>query len=238
MIPKVIHYCWFGRKNEPEEVKKCIKSWEKMCPEYTIKRWDESNFDVGENSYTSEAYTKERWSFVSDLARLKIIYDNGGIYLDTDVELLRSLNSVLDNKFFFALEKDSNPETNIIDLHVATGLGFGAEKGNNVLKSLIDEYNDLHFVNDCVEDLTPCPIRNTRALKKYGLVLENVMQKFQGGTIYPSEYFCPIECSTGRENFSNNTISVHHYAASWKSKSEKLVYGLRLLKRRIVGIFK
>lgn len=238
MIPRVIHYCWFGGKPLSDEVIFCINTWKKYCPDYEIKRWDESNFNLNDNPYTREAYSVKKWAFVSDYARLKIVYECGGIYLDTDVELIEALDSLLDNEFFFAIEKDSNPETGVINVNVATGLGFGAEKENLVLKALLNEYNDVHFLDKGNMDLTPCPIRNTRALLSFGFVKEDIMQRFENGTIYPSEYFCPVECSTRKENFTKNTISIHHYDASWKSNCEKVLYSLRLLKRKIIGSIK
>lgn len=235
MIPKIIHYCWFGGNEEPSDVKKCIESWKKYCPDYVIKRWDETNYCYQQNFYTAEAYLEKKWAFVSDYARLDIIYQNGGIYLDTDVELVKSLDDIIaKNNFFFALEKDTNIQSGISTINVATGLGFGAEKGNEVLKSMIEQYYNIHFKTINGLDLTPCPVRNTSALKKYGLILKDQIQYFEGGTIYPSEYFCPIECSSDVVNFTDNTVSIHHYSASWKNSNEKMLYRIRIIKRKIV----
>ncbi len=224
MIPKVIHYCWFGKKPIPENGKKCIDSWKQHCPDYEINLWTEDNFQVSRYPYMKEAYDAQKWAFVSDMARLIIVYDNGGVYLDTDVELIKSLDEILENSFFFAIEKNRNTITDEDSIHVATGLGFGAEKGNQVLKSLIEEYDHNHFrLNNGKFDLTPCPHRNTRALEKYGYDGRDDKFEFNGGTIYPSDYFCPIEFSTKRVNITNNTISIHHYDASWKSEKDKFV---------------
>lgn len=224
MIPKIIHYCWFGGKTLPHEVKKCINSWQRICPDYEIVRWDESNFDINSNEYCKEAYDAKKWAFVSDYARLKIVYENGGIYLDTDVELLKSLDNILGQDFFFAIEKDTNVYSGNISIHLATGLGFGAIKSNELVAAMLQEYEGIHFINeDGIHDLTPCPIRNARALEKYGYRNENVIQKIKGGTIYPADYFCPEEYSGFKNNFSNNTISIHHYSSSWKSKNEVFI---------------
>ena len=232
MIPKIIHYCWFGGNKEPESVRKCIESWRKYCPDYEIIRWDESNFQIDSHPYMAEAYRLGKWPFVSDLARLIIIYNNGGVYLDTDVELIKPLNKILlDNRFFFGIENLPDLVHDSRSIHVATGLGFGAEINNPVIFDLIKTYDNSSFVlPDGTLDLTACPLRNTRALEKYGFDGRDTIHKFMGGTIYPSEYFCPVEYGTGISHFTNNTVSIHHYAASWKSKEElekeKVVYSV------------
>lgn len=234
MIPKIINYCWFGGKEEPKEVKKCINSWKKYCPDYRIVRWDESNYDVGSHEYMHEAYKKKRWAFVSDFARLDIIYNNGGIYLDTDVELMKSLDEMLSNSFFFGIEVDTNIETGRQSINIATGLGFGAEKGNLIVKKMIEQYEDAHFVTSEGLDMTPCPIRNTDAVRPFIDCIEDKTYSFDGGKIYSSDYFCPIESNGVIKRFTDNTISIHHYNASWKNMVEKNFYKLRLLKRRMI----
>ena len=152
-IPKVIHYCWFGKGEMPKIAKKCIKSWEKYCPDYEIICHNEDNFDLSQNRYMREAYEEIKWAFVSDFARLKIIYDNGGIYLDTDVELIKPIDDLLENKGFMGFDEKG------ID---ATGLGNGAEKGNEIIGEFLKDYYDIPFVlPDGSYDLTPCPDRNT-----------------------------------------------------------------------------
>ena len=136
MIPRTIHYCWFGPEPLPKRVKKCIRSWEKLCPDYQIVRWNEQNFDIHYNQFTKDAYEAGKWAFVSDVARLYIIYHHGGIYLDTDVELLKPLDSFLAQKAFMGVEYNGL---------IATGLGFGAEKHVEVIKELLDEYDRVRF---------------------------------------------------------------------------------------------
>lgn len=222
MIPKKIHYCWFGGKEEPESVKKCIASWRRFCPDYEIIKWNESNFPIDSHPYMAEAYKLCKWPFVSDLARLIIIYNNGGVYLDTDVELIKPLEDILlNNRFFFGIENLPDPLHNSRSINVATGLGFGAEIHNPVILDLIKTYDNAAFVlPDGTLDLTACPVRNTRALEKYGFDGRDQIMTFMGGTIYPSEYFCPIEYGTGISHITENTISIHHYAASWKTQKE------------------
>ena len=136
MIPKVIHYCWFGGNPLPELAIRYIDSWRQRCPDYEIKKWDETNFDVYSCDFVKEAYESKKWAFVSDYARLWIVFNYGGVYLDTDVELVKSLDELLDNKCFLGAETTGQ---------VNTGLGFGAEKNNVVVKLLLNEYNNRHF---------------------------------------------------------------------------------------------
>lgn len=222
MIPKIIHYCWFGGSEEPESVKKCIASWRKYCPDYEIKKWDESNFQIDSHPYMAEAYRLRKWPFVSDLARLIIIYNHGGVYLDTDVELIRPLDDILiNNRFFFGIENLLDPSHDCRSIYVNTGLGFGAEMHNHVVLELIKTYDNSSFVlPDGTTDLTACPVRNSKALEQYGFDKHDTKIEFMGGTIYPSEYFCPIEYGTRISHITNNTVSIHHYASSWRTKEE------------------
>lgn len=214
MIPKVIHYCWFGGNPLPELVLKCIESWEKYCPEYEIKKWDEKCFDVNAVSYTREAHQAKKWAFVSDYARLKIIYDYGGIYLDTDVELIRPLDSLLKEHCFLGAEKDG---------YVATGLGFGAEKGNRAVGLMLKEYEDKAFVlPGGVYNLKPCPVLNTDAIRRIGYEFsEDAIWENEYVKVYPPEYFCPMDDVTKDIRITNNTYSIHHFSASWFSDREK-----------------
>lgn len=239
MIPRSIHCCWFGQKSIPQSVNDCINSWKRCCPNYTITLWNEENFDFSVHPYMIEAYEDKRWAFVSDLARLLIIYQHGGVYLDTDVELIKSLDSVLEkNSFYFAVEKDTNIRTKKEFIHISTGLGFGAEAGHDVVKSMIDEYEGAHFrLASGQYDLTPCTVRNTRALEKYGYRSTDELMQFHGGTIYPSEYFCPEEYSSNIKRYTDNTISVHHYDASWKTGREKMATSIMSNAKKVLALF-
>lgn len=213
MIPKVIHYCWFGKQPLPKSVKANIDSWKKNCPDYTIVQWNEDNFDVNKYCFTKEAYEKKQWAFVSDVARLDIIYNNGGIYLDTDVELIKSLDSVLNTQAYFACEDRFS---------VATGLGFGAIKYNQFVLSNLKEYCNRHFVNsDGSLNKVLCVDITTHLLFERGFKANNAKQKLNGITIYPSSYFCPIRLGHRNDKVKINTISIHHYNASWKKASNK-----------------
>ena len=210
MIPKKIHYCWFGRNPKPKLAKKCIASWKKYCPDYEIVEWNEDNFDVGMNAYTRSAYEQKKYAFLTDYARLIVLYEWGGVYFDTDVELLKPLDDLLENKSFFGFENNQ---------HVNTGLGFGAEKGNHLVKKMQEEYEPYLSQN---KTFIGCPILNTQALVKMGLVLNGQKQELEGNTVYPVEYFNPYDDPTGRLNTTNNTYSIHWYAKSWMSKKKVL----------------
>lgn len=213
MIPKVIHYCWFGGNPLPQSVKMCIKSWEMQCPDYEIIEWNETNFDVKSHPFIKDAYEGKAWAFVSDYARLKVVYENGGFYLDTDVELLKSLDSLCKEKCYFGIEQDI--------CAVATGLGFGAEKENSVILDMLKEYDKVDFANEELEKIA-CPILNTRVLERIGFVKENKLQNLGDVVIYPSEYFDPIAPGDTKNLTSEKTISVHHYSATWTSKSNRI----------------
>ena len=216
MIPKVIHYCWFGGNPLPELAQKCISSWKMHCPDYEIKEWNESNFDLNCCDFVKEAYESKKWAFVSDYARLKIIYDQGGIYLDTDVELVKSLDELLNVRCYLGAETSG---------YIATGLGFGAEKGNCIIQEMIQEYTERHFkLNDRIYDIEPCPIKNTKPLLKHGYRFnDSYIWKNENVTVFPPEYFCPLNYETGKTNITKNTYSIHLYNASWHSKLDDII---------------
>lgn len=212
MIPKVIHYCWFGGNELPQQGKRCIESWKKYCPDYRIIEWNESNYDWKKVPYMREAYEEKKWAFVSDYARLDIIYHHGGIYLDVDVEVLRNLDEILDCACFLATES-----TNMI----ATGLGFGAEQENENIRMMMDQYKGIHFrLANNLYDLLPCPHRNTLPFRKMGFSAEDRIQKINGAVIYPAEYFCPMDYETKQLKITYNTLTIHHFNASWKTPEE------------------
>lgn len=215
MIPKKIHYCWFGGGEMSEKELRCIESWKKLCPDYEIIRWDESNYDVTKCDYTKEAYEAKKWAFVSDYARLDIIYNNGGIYLDTDVEIIKSFDSLLDEKCFLGTEPSS--------YLIATGLGFGAEKGNENIKAMLDDYNGAHYrLGKDIYDPINCPTRNSRPFYKYGFSTQmREVSSFNGATVYTTEYFAPYDPETATLNITDNTYSIHNYNASWIEQEKK-----------------
>ena len=223
-IPKVIHYCWFGKGKMPPLAEKCIKSWKKYCPDYEIICWNEENFDVTENRYMREAYEARKWAFVSDYARLKIVYEHGGIYLDTDVELIKPLDPLIEDVGFMGFD-----EKGII----ATGLGFAAEPENEIIGNFLRDYDDIPFIlEDGSFDLTPCPDRNTATLKCLGMDTSVTDQVFMGIRFLPDEYLCPMDYYTGKKTITKNTYSIHHYSASWTSPVTKRTTRIK----RIIGV--
>ncbi len=215
-IPKVINYCWFGKNQKPALAKKCIDSWKKYCPDYLIVEWNEDNFDVSQNQYCYEAYKSGKWAFVTDYARLKILYENGGFYFDTDVELKKGIDFLLNEHCFMGIEKS------IRCVKVNTGLGIGCEPKNQLIKEFLESYEDIHFLNaDGSLDLTTCTVRNTEVLKKHGYVEVDEFQRVLSASIYPSEYFSPIEMESGILRRTKKTVSVHHYSLSWTSEERR-----------------
>lgn len=207
MIPKIIHYCWFGRGEKPELAVKCIESWKKYLPDYELKEWNEDNFDISRNQYVREAYENRRFAFVTDYVRLYALYTEGGIYMDTDVEVVGNFDNFLHHHAFSGFETDGN---------VPTGM-MAAEKGSVWAKELLDQYPDRVFVqSDGSFDMTT----NTTVITNYmlgkGLILNNQYQDFPGlCTMYPADYFCPKDHRTGKIRCTKNTVCIHHFAGSW-----------------------
>ncbi len=212
MIPKVIHYCWFGQGPLPELATRCIASWKEHCPDYEIKRWDETNVDLSSVDYMREAYEEKAWGFVPDVARLQIVYEQGGIYLDTDVELVRSLDHLLEDHAFVGIENSR---------HINLGLGFGAEAGHPLIGELLSAYRDRHFRRaDGTLDRTASPALQHPDFVRNGFNGRDAKQTVLEATIYPTEYFCPISNKTGIVTLTENTYSIHHFAASWCTEDE------------------
>lgn len=217
MIPKIIHYCWFGGAPLPEKERQCIESWRKYCPDYEIKLWNESNYDISQNEYIRQAYEVKRWAFVTDYVRLDVIYRYGGIYLDTDVEVIRSLDPLLEDSAFAGMENVDGQQ-----LSINTGLGFGAEKQHPIIGEWRSIYQDLSFLQaDGTLDLLTTPARTTAQMEIHGFRQENIKQVVSGMTIYPTEYFCPKQYGCNDIFATSNTFSIHHYSETWKSPEER-----------------
>ncbi|MBQ6649361.1 MAG: glycosyl transferase [Muribaculaceae bacterium] len=229
MIPKVIHYCWFGRGEKPELAKKCIASWCKFLPDYEIKEWNENNFDINCNQYVKEAYESRKFAFVTDYVRLYAIYTEGGVYMDTDVEVLKTFDSFLHHHAFSGFETDGN---------VPTGMMAG-EKGSIWAKDLLNDYSNRKFIQD---DGTFDMRTNTEVITSYmlskGLIQNNTYQDFPGlCTMYPSDFFCPKDHRTGKIKCTKNTVCIHHFAGSWLTLSfiERLRHKFKLLGVKVLG---
>ena len=213
MIPKIIHFCWFGRNKKSSLIEKCIESWKKYCPDYEIIEWNEDNFDVHCCKYVEEAYEAKKWAFVSDYCRFYVLKQMGGIYLDTDVELLKSLDSYLKTPLI-AFEDEKK---------LAPGLIFACEKEDELCKQLLDEYDNDHFKNGdgTFNTRTVCD-RATDLFLHYGLQANNTLQTVAGYTVYPTDYFNPYDMDSGKITIGEKTVSIHHYAGSWVDKKSKL----------------
>ena len=217
-LPKTIHYCWFGGGQKTELIERCIASWKKYAPDCEIIEWNENNYDVTKNPYMKEAFEAKRWSFVSDYARLDIVYEHGGIYFDTDVELIRPIDDLLSGTGFIGFEQaDQNGQ-----YFVNSGGGFGALPYDSIIKKMRDYYNELSFLNhEGKENLQPCPKYNTEAMKEYGLVCDNKQQRVGNISIYPADWFCPVNWKSHHCETTENTYSIHHFDASWLGNKEK-----------------
>ena len=216
MIPKIIHYCWFGQNPLPPLAIKCIKSWKTHFPDYEIKEWNENNFDVNIIPYTKEAYEAKKYAFVSDYARFWILYNYGGIYFDTDVEVIRPMKDIIDKGSFMGSETEvanCNP-----------GLGLGCPPKSELIKELLNLYSTLSFVakTDNSYNLKTIVEYTTEILVNHGLKRFNEIQYIEGFYIYPNDYFNPVNLITMRLRITDNTRTIHHFAKSWIEPSLKM----------------
>lgn len=208
---KTIHYCWFGGNAKSDLILKCIESWKKYCPQYKIIEWNEKNFDIHCCKYVEEAYEEKRWAFVSDYCRFFVLYNYGGIYLDTDVELLKSLETLPET--FIGFESKKN---------VASGLIRGALPGDVVCREMLDSYNkDTFKLQNGDLNLKTVVQRETEIFQKYGLILNNKHQRICGTDIFPSDYFSPYNYVKKKLKITQNTYSIHHFAATWLTEEEQ-----------------
>ena len=212
MIPKIIHYVWLGN-NEPNSLaKKCISLWKDKCPDFTVMLWNEENSPISSFTFCREAYEEHKYAYVSDVIRLWALYNYGGIYLDTDLEVLHSLNRFLLNKAFIGFQKD--------DLLLQTAI-MGFEKNDENVFQLLKMYESMHFINN---DGTLNLIPNTWSFTKYfenkGLKRNNLEQNVAGVEIYPSDFFCPIDWEYGEKIITENTYAIHHFDGSWMKPSK------------------
>lgn len=237
MIPKTIHYCWFGRNPLPPLAIRCIESWKRYLPDYEIKEWNEDNFDVNIIPYTKEAYEAKKYAFVSDYARFWILYKYGGLYFDTDVEVIKPLGDIIAKGPFMGCEKDVwNDEAMAsavapgFSLGVNPGLGLGVNPGFGLYKEILDLYVTLHFIMpDGSLNLKTVVQYTTEILCRHGLKNIKEIQCCAGIWIYPKEYFCPIDYETKKFIITSNTRCIHHFAESWKTPC-------MLLKQKILRI--
>ena len=209
-----IHYVWLGKGEKSEKIKYCIESWKRKCPDAKIVEWNEDNYDIRKNPYIAEAYDDKKYAFVADYIRFDILYKQGGVYMDTDVELLKDITPLLD-KPFMGLERAGE---------VAPGLIMNALGGEEVLKEILEYYDSQtgFSMEKTVVEIT------SNILKKYGLSDTDEKQEVAGLVVYPTEYFNPKGENYGKEKITENTYSIHHYEASWKSPLDQLIMSYKV----------
>mgnify|MGYP001130613433 CR=1 FL=1 len=216
MAIKTLHYCWFGGNPLPESTKEYMKSWQKFCPDFELKRWDETNFDINSVAFVKEAYEAKKYAFVSDYVRTYALYNEGGLYVDTDVEFVKPIDDLL-NTSFMGFE---NP------FIVAPGLILYANSPKlEIYGKILEYYDSLHY-DDSVKSSISSPNIFTKILEEYGLIKTNTLQTVGGITVYPTEYFQPLgdRCYGIKKKITDNTRTIHHYDASWVDKREKSLY--------------
>ena len=214
MIPKVIHYCWFGKKTLPKTAVRCIDSWKKILPEYEIREWNEDNFDISSCAYVKEAYEAKKWAFVTDYVRLYVLVTYGGIYMDTDVEIIKPLDQFLEHQAFSGFQTDTEVPTGIM----------ACEKEYPLFDKLLHDYDGRHFKNE--DGSFDVKYTNVDAITascvEKGLILNNEFQVIDGFALYPKDVFCAKDYKTRDVNITENTVSVHHFAGSWTNPEDKM----------------
>lgn len=226
-IPRKIHYCWFGGKEKPSMIEKCINSWKKHLPEFEIIEWNEKNFDINCNIYTREAYEEGKYAFVSDYVRVHVLYYYGGIYLDTDVEVFKSFDDLLHHHSFWGFEQEN---------YIATST-IGARKGNQLIKVFLDSYTDKKFIKQdgTYNDLTNVAIV-TEILQKLELKLNGEYQEIKGaGVFYPQTYFSPYDYINCRKFITKDTYAMHYFNKSWLPLNVRVKVNLKVILSKIIG---
>jgi len=228
MIPKIIHYCWFGKKSLPKSALKCIESWKFYFPDYEIKEWNEDNFDIYIIPYTTEAYNAKKYAFVSDFARFWILHKEGGLYFDTDVEVVRDMSQIVSEGSFMGFELNPINSLNR-PMRVNPGLGLGVISGHHFYKEMIDLYSSMHWVSYKEADraLPTVVDYTTSMLIERGLINTNNRQTIDGIHIYLEDFFCPISIVDGKLRITDNTFTIHWFDQSWQSPLRK--YGRKII---------
>lgn len=230
MIPKIIHYCWFGGNPLPESARKCIASWQRYLPDYEIKEWNEDNFDVNSIPYTKEAYEAKKYAFVSDYARFWVLYKYGGLYFDTDVEVIKSMDDIIAQGPFIGIECDGSRKGGRVAIN--PGLGLGASPGMEIYRQIIAQFRQMDFyANDsAVSSYTMIPMVTSLYLE-HGFKANGEVEYVADTFIYPQDYFNPFDDLTGKLNITSNTCSIHWYSKTWVNTSPRQIWFSRLIHR-------
>lgn len=222
-IPKKIHYIWIGNNPKPPIIEKCIESWKKYMPDFEVIEWNEQNYDVTKNAYIRDAYAQKKYAYVSDYMRFDILYQYGGIYLDTDVEFLKPIpEEILKYNAFSGMESSGK---------VSPGLIYACQPGDSIARKMMENYENDTFD---AEHLVTVNCRITKILCEKGFVEEDRFQVIDGLAIYPSEIFCGYDLDVHEIAITERTVSVHHYAASWKKKTWKAK--VQKLLKKVIGV--
>lgn len=227
MIPKIIHYCWFGHGEKPELAKRCIASWKKFCPDFEIREWNEDNCDYLAMPFMAEAYAAKKYAFVSDVMRLIVLEQYGGVYFDTDVEVVRDISPLLNDEGFIGFENNR---------FVNSGQVMAAVPHQPIVQAMIEEYKKMHFTNaDGSLNAVGCPHLNTDVMERFGLARNGQEQLVAGIHVYPVDWFNPLDSVTGKLTKTENTYSIHWYSMSWLPKRTQIRAKLGRIVRRIMG---
>jgi hypothetical protein len=226
-IDKVIHYCWFGGKEKPEIVKRCINSWRQNAPQYQIMEWNESNFDISSHVYVREAYEAGKFAFVSDYVRVYALYHFGGIYLDTDVEVFKPFDDLLHHDSFWGFEQEN---------YIATST-IGAAKGNPLIKAFLDSYEHKVFIQeDGTHDVLTNVAVITKILQGIGVKANGEYQEIEGlGAFFPQTYFSPYDYINCRKFITAQTYAMHHFYKSWLPPKDRWKSRLKAALAKVIG---
>lgn len=212
MIPKILHYCWFGGKALPALAERCLESWRRCCPDFEIRQWNEQNFDLSQTpEYVRQAMEAGRWAFVTDYVRLAVLVEHGGVYLDTDVELVKPLTPFLHHRAFAGFESETAVQTGLL----------ACEPGFDLFRQFLAHYDTAVFRRaDGSLDVTTNVEVLTRLCLEHGLRLNGQKQEAAGLTVYPKEVFCPVEFESGRLHRTRKTVAIHWFSGSWHTQEE------------------
>ncbi|WHY90994.1 capsular polysaccharide synthesis protein [Neobacillus cucumis] len=226
-IPKTIHYCWFGGKEKPAIVNRCIESWKRNLTDYEILEWNEKNFNIGLNPYVKEAYNAGKFAFVSDYVRVYALYNFGGIYLDTDVEVFKPFDDLLYHTSFWGFEQENFIATSTI----------GAEKGNALIKEFLDSYNEKKFImNDGKLNTLTNVASITKLLEDKGLKSNGQFQELNGlGVFYPQTYFSPYDYINCQKFMTEKTYAIHYFYKSWLPFGKRIKGKVKLILSKLIG---
>ena len=211
MIPKIIHYCWFGRGEMPPLMKRCLKSWKKYCPNWEVVLWNEDNFDVTSTLWTKQAYEAGKYAFVSDYVRLKVLYEQGGVYMDTDVELVQSIDCFLEHEAFSGFESMEALQTGII----------GAVRSHPIIARWLEYYKDRAYFHEGKSEMVPNVAFVTEDMKTHGLQMNDTLQNIDGMVIYPQTWFCPLSLIEVEKKITTNTHAIHHFTSTWRTEKAR-----------------